>query len=98
MRIASVSIQPWNVELLEPFGIATGAQLMAENVLLELVLDSGIVGLGEAAPCPAVSGETQAQALAALYQRWLDRQPPAARRWKVSEEASRCAQGDTLQK
>jgi L-alanine-DL-glutamate epimerase-like enolase superfamily enzyme len=66
VRIASVSIQPWNVELLEPFGIATGAQLVAENVLLELVLDSGTTGVGEAAPFPAVSGETQAQALAAL--------------------------------
>jgi L-alanine-DL-glutamate epimerase-like enolase superfamily enzyme len=66
VRIASVSIQPWNVDLLEPFGIATGAQLLAENVLLELVLDSGERGVGEAAPFPAVSGETQAQALEAL--------------------------------
>jgi L-alanine-DL-glutamate epimerase-like enolase superfamily enzyme len=66
VRIASLSILPWNVELLEPFGIATGAQLVAENVLLELVLESGTTGLGEAAPFPAVNGETQAQALAAL--------------------------------
>lgn len=57
---------PWNVELLEPFGIATGAQLVAENVLVELRLVSGAVGFGEAAPFPAVNGETQAHALAAL--------------------------------
>jgi L-alanine-DL-glutamate epimerase-like enolase superfamily enzyme len=66
VRIAALKIEPWNVELLEPFGIATGAQLVAENVLLELQLASGHVGLGEAAPFPAVNGETQADALAAL--------------------------------
>src|SRR6187455_3239486 len=65
-KIISVSIEPWNVELLEPFGIATGAQLVAENVLLELRLESGALGLGEAAPFPAVNAETQADALAAL--------------------------------
>ncbi len=66
VRIKSVSIQAWDVELLEPFGIATGAQLLAQNVLLELELTSGERGLGEAAPFPAVNGETQADALSAL--------------------------------
>ena len=66
MRIQSVRIEPWNVELLEPFGIATGAQLVAQNVLLELQMESGQRGLGEAAPFPAVNGETQADAQAAL--------------------------------
>ncbi|HEY6081163.1 MAG TPA: enolase C-terminal domain-like protein [Polyangiaceae bacterium] len=65
-RIISLSFEPWNVELLEPFGIATGAQLVAENVLLELRLEGGALGLGEAAPFPAVNAETQADALAAL--------------------------------
>lgn len=54
------------MELLEPFGIATGAQLVAENALVEVELSSGVRGLGEAAPFPAVSGETQADALSAL--------------------------------
>ena len=66
MRIASVHVEPWNVELTEPFGIATGAQVLAENALLELTLTSGTRGLGEAAPFPAVNGETQADALEAL--------------------------------
>ena len=35
-------------------------------MLVELVLDDGTVGLGEAAPFPAVSGETQEAVLAAL--------------------------------
>lgn len=66
VRIARVKIEPWNVELTEPFGIAGGAQAMAKNALCELTLASGHVGLGEAAPFPVVSGETQEQALAAL--------------------------------
>jgi L-alanine-DL-glutamate epimerase-like enolase superfamily enzyme len=66
VRIVDVKIEPWDVELLEPFGIATGAQVVAENVLLTLQLGSGKQGLGEAAPFPAVNGETQADALNAL--------------------------------
>lgn len=66
VRVTSVEIVPWNVELLEPFGIATGTQVVAENVLLKVGLASGAVGLGEAAPFPAVNGETQADALAVL--------------------------------
>ena len=66
MRIQSVEIEAWDVELTEPFGIATGAQVLAQNVLLELELESGVRGLGEAAPFPAVNGETQTDALSAL--------------------------------
>jgi o-succinylbenzoate synthase len=66
VRIEAVEIEPWDVELLEPFGIASGAQIVAQNVLVTLQLAGGRVGLGEAAPFPAVNGETQADALAAL--------------------------------
>jgi L-alanine-DL-glutamate epimerase-like enolase superfamily enzyme len=66
VRIESARFEPWDVELREPFGIATGAQLVAQNVLVEVTLVSGARGLGEAAPFPAVNGETQADALAAL--------------------------------
>lgn len=66
MRIKSVRVHAWDVELTEPFGIATGAQVLAQNALVEVELESGQRGLGEAAPFPAVNGETQADALAAL--------------------------------
>lgn len=56
----------FDVPLREPFGIATGAQIVARNVLVEAELEDGTVGLGEAAPFPAVSGETQEGVLAAL--------------------------------
>jgi L-Ala-D/L-Glu epimerase len=59
-------VEPWDVELLEPFGIATGAQEVARNALCEVELESGARGLGEAAPFPAVNGETQEDAVSAL--------------------------------
>lgn len=62
--IVDVRVHQLNVELLEPFGIATGAQELARNVLVEVELANGVVGLGEAAPFEAVSGETQAIVMA----------------------------------
>lgn len=64
--IRDVRFSALNVELSEPFGIACGAQLAARNVLVEVELADGTVGLGEAAPFEAVSGETQATVFDAL--------------------------------
>lgn len=64
--IAELRAQPFEVPLVTPFGIATGTQAVARNVLVSLLLADGTVGLGEAAPFPAVSGETQEAALTAL--------------------------------
>lgn len=64
--IVDVRFFPFDVPLNEPFGIAGGAQEIAKNVLVEVELAGGAIGLGEAAPFPAVNGETQDQVLAAL--------------------------------
>lgn len=64
--IVEVRAEPWNVDLTEPFGIATGAQPEAANVLVTVRLSDGTVGVGEAAPFPAVYGETQEGTLAAV--------------------------------
>jgi L-alanine-DL-glutamate epimerase-like enolase superfamily enzyme len=64
--IVELQAFPWLIELTEPFGIATGAQTAAENVLVRVRLADGTVGIGEAAPFPAVNGETQADAVAAV--------------------------------
>jgi L-alanine-DL-glutamate epimerase-like enolase superfamily enzyme len=66
ISIADVTAEPLDMELTEPFGIATGAQLVARNVLVRVTLSDGTVGLGEAAPFPAVNGETQEAVLSAL--------------------------------
>jgi L-Ala-D/L-Glu epimerase len=66
--ITDVSIEPLTLPLTEPFAIAGGAQLVAENLLVRVRLADGTVGLGEAAPFPAVTGETAASTRAALEQ------------------------------
>lgn len=65
-RLTELSVRRLDVRMLEPFGIATGAQHVAENLLVELGFDDGSSGIGEAAPFPAVNGETRAQAQAVL--------------------------------
>lgn len=67
-QIISVSYQPLDLPLNEPFAIATGTQYKVENVVVQIRLADGTTGLGEAAPFPAVSGETQASTMAVLQQ------------------------------
>lgn len=64
--ITALEMRPLDLPLTEPFAIATGTQALAANVLVTVRLADGTLGLGEAAPFPAVSGETQAGTLAAL--------------------------------
>lgn len=66
LSITNVTAEPLDIELSEPFGIATGAQVKAENVLVTVALSDGTTGTGEAAPFPAVNGETQGAVLSAL--------------------------------
>ena len=64
--ISAIRFAVLDVPLIEPFAIATGAQPTAQNVLVELELADGTRGYGEAAPFPAVTGETQASTLEVL--------------------------------
>lgn len=61
VTISEVEVRPMALEMTSPFGIATGALTRADNVYFLLHLSSGEVGFGEAAPFPAVNGETSAQ-------------------------------------
>jgi L-alanine-DL-glutamate epimerase-like enolase superfamily enzyme len=65
-EITEIFFEPLDLDLTEPFGISGGAQQKAENVLIKLKLANGITGIGEAAPFPAVSGETQYGTISAL--------------------------------
>lgn len=81
--IVDLRVRALDVPLIEPFAIATGAQAVANNILVELHLADGTRGYGEAAPFPAVTGETQASslaALAALRPRLLNRD---VRQWRA---------------
>lgn len=57
--ITSVTAEPLDLPLLEPFSIATGSVSVARNVLIRMELADGTVGLGEAAPFTEVNSETR---------------------------------------
>jgi len=80
--ITEIEVSPLDLALTEPFTIASGTQHHAANLLVKVTLEDGTVGLGEAAPFPAVSGETQAgtrAAVEALGQRLIGED---ASRWR----------------
>src|SRR5436309_15648986 len=63
--IRSITVEPLNIPLLEPFTIATGTTTEARNVLITITLEDGSVGYGESTPFSPSTGETQETALAA---------------------------------
>lgn len=89
-HIASLDVFDADLALVEPFGIATGAQTLARNAFVRLTLVGGAVGWGEAAPFPAVNGETRERSRADLVRTpWLGRD---ARAWRLraAETADLC--------
>lgn len=59
MRIESIDIYYFDILLQQPFKIAIGTVLAANNVLIRVHTDEGITGLGESCPFPPITGETQ---------------------------------------
>ncbi len=67
-KIASITAEPLDLPLKEPFIIATGRKDAANNVLVKVVLDDGTTGYGEVAPSPYTTGDTQATVIASIAQ------------------------------
>jgi len=65
VKITDVDVYYFDLPLLEPFKISIAEMKDALNVLVRLHTNQGIVGWGEAAPFPALSGDTQATSIAA---------------------------------
>ncbi len=65
LRVTGVEIYAYDLPLKAPFRIALGTVTAANHVLVRVLTDAGITGLGEASPFPPVSGETQAGTVAA---------------------------------
>jgi len=78
MKIKKIEIYTFDVPLIEPFRIAIGTMYAANDVLVKIITDSGLYGLGEACPFPPITGETQESNLAAakaIREILLDRDP-----------------------
>jgi L-alanine-DL-glutamate epimerase-like enolase superfamily enzyme len=57
-----------DVPIVDPFVVATGARVTAQNVFVRVTLKSGAQGFGEAAPFPEVGGENRDTCCTALKQ------------------------------
>ena len=64
--IRHVTFWPIDIPITDPFVVATGARVVAENVFVRITLSNGTCGYGEAAPFPEVGGEDRRSCLAAL--------------------------------
>jgi len=65
LKITGVDIYAFDIPLKEPFKISIGTVTAANNVLVIIHTDGGVVGLGEACPFAPITGETQEMNLAA---------------------------------
>jgi L-alanine-DL-glutamate epimerase-like enolase superfamily enzyme len=61
--ITKVELWPVDIPITDPFVIATGSRVVAQNVFVRITLQSGAQGYGEMAPFPEVGGEDQATCL-----------------------------------
>jgi L-alanine-DL-glutamate epimerase-like enolase superfamily enzyme len=65
LKITDVEIFLFDIPLSSPFRIAIGEMKAANDLLVRIRTDQGIIGLGEACPFPPITGETQATNAAA---------------------------------
>lgn len=66
MQITRITVHRYDVPLEEPFVTALRPVPELERVLVEVETDDGIVGYGEGAPGPKVTGETQTSVASAI--------------------------------
>lgn len=67
-QIVKIEFWPVDIPITDPFVVATGARVVAENIFVRLTLHDGTQGYGESAPFPEVGGETRDSSLTTLRQ------------------------------
>lgn len=81
--ITAIDLWPLDIPLTDPFVVATGSRVLAQNAFVRLTLADGTVGYGEMAPLPEVGGETRDACLSratALAPTWIG---SSARRYRA---------------
>ncbi len=63
--IQRIEIWPVDIPITDPFVVATGARVTAQNLFMRVTLQDGTQGIGEAAPFPEVGGEDRTTCFAA---------------------------------
>jgi len=64
--VTHIECWPVDIPITDPFVVATGARVVAENIFIRITLEDGTRGYGEAAPFPEVGGENRASCLATV--------------------------------
>jgi L-alanine-DL-glutamate epimerase-like enolase superfamily enzyme len=59
MQISKIEIYKYSIPMI-PFVIATGTMHYAQNLLVRVITDTGLIGIGESSAFPMITGETQA--------------------------------------
>jgi L-alanine-DL-glutamate epimerase-like enolase superfamily enzyme len=59
LKIKDVEIYYFDIALVEPFTISLGTVYSSNGVLIRVLTDSGIIGIGESSPFQPITGETQ---------------------------------------
>jgi len=59
MKIKDVEIYYFDIALIEPFTVSLGTVTSSSGILVRVLTDSGITGLGESCPFQPITGETQ---------------------------------------
>jgi len=67
-QIVKIELWPVDIPITDPFVVATGARIVAENIFVRITLRDGTQGYGESAPFPEVGGETRDSCLTTLGQ------------------------------
>jgi muconate cycloisomerase len=62
MKISEIEVIPFSLPYKTPFRMSTGIIHTADNVLVKIFADNGLVGLGETQPVPGMQGCTETQA------------------------------------
>jgi L-alanine-DL-glutamate epimerase-like enolase superfamily enzyme len=65
LKIKDVEVYYFDIDLVEPFTISLGTVTSTNGVLVRVLTDAGIVGLGESCPFQPITGETQETNIAA---------------------------------
>lgn len=63
--IQRIHLWPIDIPIKDPFVVATGSRVTAQNLFVRVILNDGTSGYGEAAPFPEVGGEDRTSCLAA---------------------------------
>lgn len=59
LNIQSIEISKLNIPYHHPLKVAIGEIAGAENVVVKIITDTGLIGWGEASPCSYIVGDTQ---------------------------------------